>query len=187
MASNVQMTFDVRKQEYEDISYKCMEKHGPSGLAYVIDECAALWQTTEEQTRRLIFDFGGTWTNPDSFPFCCWKCDKVEPGPYMDSIRSVLLKNKLCHTCNHFHEICDAQGTDTNHVCINGVVYYIGDEDAKFTMRGFGGAKYVICFNDGRMVTTTNLWDRGAVPAQWKAEIPDNAIWYKRQSVSNKH
>lgn len=42
--------------------------------------------------------------------------------------------------------------------------------------RGFGGRPFTIRFlSDGHTVRTTNLWYQGAIPAQYREALPDNA------------
>ncbi len=62
---------------------------------------------------------------------------------------------------------------------INGVHYFIGDENEKGTnsFRGFDGKKFKIKFNDGREVETTNLWYNGKIPKEYEKDLPDNAIF----------
>lgn len=63
-----------------------------------------------------------------------------------------------------------------NGVRIEGNHYTVGDENAK-GMRGFGGVKFRIKFNDGTVVTTTNLWHQGKIPTPLQNELPNNAIF----------
>lgn len=59
--------------------------------------------------------------------------------------------------------------------------YIIDDEDSKATyFRGFGGAKFRIKFNDGQIITTTNLWHQGEIPENWRDKFsPYQAIFLK--------
>jgi hypothetical protein len=63
---------------------------------------------------------------------------------------------------------------------IDGVHYMVGDEKAGPFMRGFGGSKFHITFNDGRQVTTTNLWCQGDIPKALRDKLPDNAVFTPR-------
>lgn len=58
---------------------------------------------------------------------------------------------------------------------IDGHHYVIEPEDDKSGSRGFGGDKFVIHFNDGREVVTTNLWCQGEIPENYKDKFPNNA------------
>ena len=88
----------------------------------------------------------------------------------------------LCSTeCFHTHLWDErvAAGYNPNIVRIDGVQYYIGKENIKSSSRGFGGTKFIIKFNDGREVTTTNLWHNGKIPESHKRLLPDNAKFIK--------
>jgi len=56
---------------------------------------------------------------------------------------------------------------------INGEHYTIGSETSG--MKGMGGRKYRIKFNNGEVVETTNLWHQGDIPEQLKDILVDNA------------
>ena len=43
---------------------------------------------------------------------------------------------------------------------------------------GHGGRRFWIRFQDGRTITTNNLWCQGDVPEKYRAELPDNAEFY---------
>lgn len=59
-------------------------------------------------------------------------------------------------------------------IIINGKCYHVGDEDDTSSyFRGFGGARYKIQFNNGKIIETTNLWLNGIIPDEFK--VPDNA------------
>jgi hypothetical protein len=58
-------------------------------------------------------------------------------------------------------------------IIINGKCYHVGDEDDTSCFRGFGGARYKIQMNDGRIIETTNLWTNGIIPEEFAR--PDNA------------
>ncbi len=61
---------------------------------------------------------------------------------------------------------------------INGGHYYIeNDNTSSFGFKGYGGNKFIIKFDDGRIVTTKNLWHQGTIPEEFKERLPDNAIF----------
>lgn len=66
---------------------------------------------------------------------------------------------------------------DDEAIIVNGECYHIGPEDFPAIFRGFGGRKFVIQFNDGRKITTTNLWNQGEIPEEFHRE--DNAVILK--------
>lgn len=57
----------------------------------------------------------------------------------------------------------------------NGECYFVGEECSADRMRGYGGARWLIRFRDGRELCTSNLWHNGAVPATHRRALPDNA------------
>lgn len=81
--------------------------------------------------------------------------------------------NNLCGSDYHLYELWEIRDKP-NVARIKGEHYMIGDEADKF--KGFGGQSFTIAFNDGREVTTTNLWHQGDIPAHWqKLGMTDNA------------
>lgn len=82
----------------------------------------------------------------------------------------------LCHTCTFWTE--KTVFLSTPHVArIDGKHYSIGPENVGPFMRGMGGREFIIKFDDGRTVTTTNLWSQGSIPDNFKALLPDNAVF----------
>lgn len=63
---------------------------------------------------------------------------------------------------------------DQTIVRVGGKHYQIAPEKQS-GMRGFGGAKFLIRFFDGRSVETTNLWSQGTIPEHFRSRLPDNA------------
>ena len=64
---------------------------------------------------------------------------------------------------------------------IDGEHYMIAPESWK--SKGFGGAEHRIRFDDGRVVTTTNLWHQGTIPEDMREQLPNNAHWVRRIKV----
>jgi hypothetical protein len=65
-----------------------------------------------------------------------------------------------------------------NQVIIKAELYEIRPDapaDTPGYCLGYGGAKHVIRFHDGREVTTRNLWHCGTVPPVFRDRLPDNA------------
>ena len=65
-------------------------------------------------------------------------------------------------------------------VRVDGRLYWIGEERVTGMPRGCYGEKFRIRFHDGREITTTNLWVNGEIPAEFRAELPDNAVFLDR-------
>jgi len=62
--------------------------------------------------------------------------------------------------------------------------YYIGSESKDIRdmgFRGFGGRRFTIKHNDGRLIITTNLWHQGDIPKEFWDRLPDNAVWAKTE------
>lgn len=70
---------------------------------------------------------------------------------------------------------------------INGEAYIVGHEDLSkydYNFRGYGGAKFLISFFDGTIVTTTNLWSNGPIPQRFRVELPDNAQFISEEPLA---
>jgi hypothetical protein len=87
----------------------------------------------------------------------------------------------LHHTREFWAEKRDPDIRDSlRTVRVNGTHFRIGPEDKDARgMRGFGGAKFIIMFHDGRRVVSTNLWCQGTIPKPLRGELPDNAEFGK--------
>ena len=105
----------------------------------------------------------------------CIACNK-EIGK--SSYSNAVLCSSECFSINFWNEIVQEK-EDPNTVIVDGKCYYIGSESDSSGFRGFGGAKFKINFFDGREITTTNLWRRGAIPETHKELLPDNAEFVK--------
>lgn len=60
---------------------------------------------------------------------------------------------------------------------VNGWHFTACLEDETGELRGYGGKKFVIQFNDGRTIETTNLWCQGVIPQEYRHILSDNAIF----------
>ena len=79
----------------------------------------------------------------------------------------------LCHTCNIWKETVDSDKLSKNVVIINGEHYLIDNSESQ--IKGFSGRPFKIRFNNGKIVTTNNLWHQGRIPIAWQKYLPDNA------------
>ena len=52
--------------------------------------------------------------------------------------------------------------------------------------RGMGGQEFRIRFQDGRIVTTRNLWSIGEIPAEYREALPDNAEFIRERRPRRK-
>ncbi len=105
--------------------------------------------------------------------FCGKELDELDRGwHYPTGLGPAMLDNGTCFTCEFWRE----QSLDrSNALVVGGTQYRLGPEDAR-DMRGFSGNRWTIEFLDGSgVVTSTNLWCQGKVPAAWLPMLPDSA------------
>ncbi|KKN43895.1 hypothetical protein LCGC14_0698440 [marine sediment metagenome] len=96
---------------------------------------------------------------------------------YMEPTRSQMVENQHCFSCNFWSRWVTTIDSPT-HLVIEGTHYIVGRESsAHRSSRGFGGSRFDIVTNDGRTITTTNLWRQGEVPDHFRDVLPDNARW----------
>lgn len=103
----------------------------------------------------------------------CSRCGEVHNGGY-DHI-PYIKQHKVCFGC-YFWEQYIHDKDQPEIARIDGQHYVIGDEPTTPNfMCGFGGRRFLIRFNDGRVVSTTNLWSQGEIPQRLRQILPDNA------------
>ena len=66
-----------------------------------------------------------------------------------------------------------------NFAIIDHTMYFIGNENENSVFHGFGGRKFRIRFNNGREITTTNLWHNGDIPEKYQPDLKDNAVFIR--------
>ena len=82
----------------------------------------------------------------------------------------------------------DALRPEHSVAIIDGHHYVIEDENSVDPLRGFGGDKFTITFNDGKVVITTNLWSQGKIPEDYVNLFPNNADFdWKWVVICNSH
>ena len=103
--------------------------------------------------------------------------EEFDSSQYYKDTKNAMDEHQMCFSCNFWREKVeqDAQQPPHKVAIIDGVHYYIDDENIVTNFRGFGGDKFVINFKDGRKVTTTNLWCGGEISEHWKPQFPNNA------------
>lgn len=57
---------------------------------------------------------------------------------------------------------------------IDGHHYMICSDDG-YLFKGCGGRDFHIVFHDGRDVKTSNMWEQGRIPEEFRGLLPDNA------------
>jgi len=108
----------------------------------------------------------------------CRECGQPDKAAYMEPTRSEMINFQLCFNCHFWTDKVKTRDLPIK-VRVNGVAYSIGVEKKRFDceFRGFGGTKFTVQFNDGRLVETTNLWCSGAIPTHFRTRLPDNAVF----------
>ncbi len=94
------------------------------------------------------------------------------------SNRERLLSVGVCPACDFMMSLWEIRN-NPDVVRVNGEHYMI--RQSHEGVKGFGGHKIVIQFNDGRVVETNNLWHQGVIPAEWRLTyLYDNAVFLEK-------
>ena len=108
---------------------------------------------------------------PDSFK--CKECGNHDaPSCWIKG--AIEQDSKLCLICGHWVKRIE-KGPDLNSVRFKGSHFEIVPDTGSSAFRGYGGARFVIHFKDGRVVETHNLWHQGDIPQHFRDRLPDNA------------
>jgi hypothetical protein len=105
----------------------------------------------------------------------CQVCGEQQQAHYTGETRDRMVERQLCFPCLFWQGYVETKD-DPTHFVADGHHYVIMEEDGSPAFRGYGGSKWLIKFNDGREVVTTNLWHQGAVPILWREQLPDSAV-----------
>jgi hypothetical protein len=114
----------------------------------------------------------------------CKLCSKEISFEFMELVKTELKKQQLCFHC-HFWQGYVLQKDDKRIVRVKGEHYCIAPELSDPNYGGHGGHKFYIKFFDGRLAVTTNLWNQGTIPANFRNELPDNAVFVKEKKTHN--
>ena len=97
---------------------------------------------------------------------------KDDPEKYCENTKDRMEADGICFYCDFWeeHKRYDDAHPD-EFVIINGTHFMISPEDQN-GMRGFDGRKFTIKFNNGKKITTTNLWHQGEIPEHFKHYWP---------------
>lgn len=156
-------------------------------------DSAVILHATFKDPRAKMWGDGGKWTSRS-----CWFVTEEEfreklgvideckscHSPFQTKMwckpyPELLAENQLCFGCYHWiHDAIpkkDLPGT----VIVNKTVYRFDVDKpiatGKSEYLGHAGGKFTIHFNDGRVVTTNNLWNAGRIPSHFIPQLPDNA------------
>ncbi len=107
----------------------------------------------------------------------CSCCKQLYSTNYSEHLKTRLITNNLCFTCDFWYGYID-KINNPKIARINGNHYIVesSNNDPART-RGFGGRTFIIRWNDGREVSTNNLWHQGHIPDRFKDKLPNNAIF----------
>lgn len=103
----------------------------------------------------------------------------VECGLHCDPVHcfskgSVDYENRLCFDCTFWSRMIRVDGA----IRVGGKHYQDGGrKGGNKSWLGFGGAEWLIVMNDGREISTNNLWHQGTIPEHFRDRMPDNAIF----------
>jgi len=107
----------------------------------------------------------------------CKECGKIVSTNYLNETKEALIAGNICFKC-HFWVSKLVIKDNPRTVRVDGTHYYIDDDKPRgSSFLGFGGAEFNIKFNDGRLVTSHNLWCQGDIPEHFKERLPDNAVF----------
>lgn len=118
----------------------------------------------------------------------CSMCGKPEKATYIEPKGQKLKKNGLCFHCDSWVEKrtrYNAEGRKGPMLVINGDGRSDGgaqpDNQNKAFM-GFGGSRFHL-YNlvTGELWTTNNLWSYGEIPDNFRAGMPDNAVYLTKE------
>jgi len=114
-------------------------------------------------------------------PHICKICGDTDKHKFSEPTQSRLEREELCFNCDFWMEKVP-YADDPRSVRVKGTHYFIGEENAAGSrgFRGFAGHRFVIKFDDGREVISTNLWCQGDIPPYFKELLPDNATFARQ-------
>jgi len=109
-------------------------------------------------------------------PYNCSICGAAEEAKYMNNER--MIEKKLCFNCNFWDEHSEKANSPES-IRINGHHYHAYDSVSRADGfgAGYGGSKFTIKMNDGRVIETQNLWHQGDIPSYFKGRLFDNAVF----------
>lgn len=104
----------------------------------------------------------------------CSVCGKIEDVSNWSN-GEIMKQRRMCFTCNFWQDQLDLDNSGKRQFAIIDNHHYVIEPDTIRGFKGFSGALHKIQFNDGRIVTTKNLWHQGQIPEKWQAKFQNNA------------
>lgn len=106
----------------------------------------------------------------------CVLCGAPDSGHWNTSTRERMLAEQVCFLCDSWLRRADEYNGTSKQVITHEFQHYvIGPGGGPASCKGFGGAKWVVTFDDGRVVETDDLWQQGEVPAWLRDRFTPNA------------
>ena len=104
--------------------------------------------------------------------FICRECGKKYTQTTVDYL--IDLGKFYCFDCAFWIDRLQYVD-DPNHVIIDGHYFVVGSGNSN----GMGGREHRIIRNDGREITTSDLWHNGRIDDRFKDRLKDNAVFGK--------
>lgn len=108
----------------------------------------------------------------------CKCCGNKIDFHYGKGLENKLKLLRICFTCDFWIEKFETLNS-INVARINNNHYTIGREQDDGGFRGHAGRKFIIKFDDGEVIKTTNLWHQGEIPERFRKYLPNNATFVK--------
>lgn len=123
----------------------------------------------------------------------CRECGDPPFGNWQKDCAAEMESRSLCFWCNSWTNTLAK--TDALTAIVDGYYYHVGEEERSIARRcgwplvngrlrgdyrhvlGHSGSEFRIRFDDGRVVTTTNLWAGGEIPEHFRDRLPNNAVF----------
>lgn len=114
------------------------------------------------------------------FAYTCSKCGAAARNTYCEPIRSRMLANRHCFSCDFWEDMDRKIARDhARMTIIAGHIYSPGNRTTG-EMRGMAGRRFDIEYIEpsihaGKRITTFDLWSGSTLPDDLKAKYPDTA------------
>lgn len=115
------------------------------------------------------------------FEYECTKCGKTTTNRYCEPIRSRMLADRLCFSCDFWNEFREKNLDRRDQLTIIDGHVYVPGNDTVGRWRGMAGRRFDIEYLEGsafagKRITTFDLWSSpGKLPESFKKDFPDTA------------